>query len=89
MSASRRSSSRARSSSRVGRYGEQKTPSRYLENSVVAFDDFGEAQTALKLFEFRDKVRSGDKLKKNVVIKIEVRIPARFAFQICSACSLT
>ena len=75
MSVSRRSSRRrssSRSSIRPGKYGKPDTTSRYLENSVVAFDEFGEAPTALKLYEFRDKVRSAEKLKRNVVIKIEV-----------------
>lgn len=84
----RRSSSRRRSSSvssrsalRSGRFSGNNTStskprsggtSRYLENAVVAFEDFGEAQTALKLYEFRDKIRTPEKLKKNVVVQIEV-----------------
>lgn len=77
---SRRSSSRRRgtSSIRSGKYSSsskkylEDTPSRYIENAVVAFEEFGEAQSALKLYEFRDKIRSREKLKRNVVIKIEV-----------------
>jgi hypothetical protein len=66
---SRRSSSRA--SVRSGR-SRQPEVSRYIENSVVAFEEFGEAPTSLKLYEFRDKIRTSEKLRKNVVIKIEV-----------------
>ena len=69
-----RRSSRARSSSRASvRSGRSRQPvSRYIENSVVAFEEFGEAPTSLKLYEFRDKIRTSEKLRKNVVIKIEV-----------------
>jgi len=43
----------------------------YLRNKVVAFEDFGDAQDVLKLFEFKDKIRSTQQLRRNVVIKIE------------------
>lgn len=76
-----RSSSQRRSASvssqsalRSGRFsGKKQSSSRYLENAVVAFEEFGEAPGVLKLYEFRDKIRSAEKLKRNVVIKIEVR----------------
>jgi NADPH:quinone reductase-like Zn-dependent oxidoreductase len=44
----------------------------YLTNTVVAFEEFGESQEVLKLFEFKDKVRTSEQLKRNIVIKIEV-----------------
>ncbi len=56
------------SSSNVGGRGE----SRYLDNAVVAYEEFGEAQSVLKLYEFRDKRRTAEKLGKSVLIKIEV-----------------
>jgi len=62
----------SRSALRSGKYSGKEESSRYLENAVVAFEDFGEAQSVLKLYEFKDKARSSEKLKKNVVIKIEV-----------------
>ena len=77
--AERRSSSQRRSASvssqsalRSGRFSGKQNSSRYLENAVVAFEEFGEASTALKLYEFKDKIRTPEKLKKNVVVKIEV-----------------
>jgi hypothetical protein len=45
----------------------------YLVNDVVGFEEFGEAQDVLKLFQFKDKVRTNEELKRNVLIKIEVR----------------
>lgn len=47
---------------------------KYLVNDVVAFEEFGKAQDVLKLFQFKDKNRSSDKLKQNVVVKIEVSL---------------
>ena len=44
----------------------------YLINEVVAFEEFGEAQEVMKLFQFKDKKRTTEQLKRNVVIKIEV-----------------
>ena len=46
----------------------------YLTNTVVAFEEFGEAQEVLKLYEFKDKIRNSDELKRNVVIQVEVSI---------------
>jgi hypothetical protein len=66
----------SRSVLRSGKFsGHERAPSsssRYLENAVVAFEEFGDAPGVLKLYEFKDKRRSSEKLKKNVVIKIEV-----------------
>ncbi len=45
----------------------------YLVNDVVGFEEFGEAQDVLRLFQFKDKVRTNEELKRNVLIKIEVR----------------
>lgn len=45
----------------------------YLVNDVVGFEGFGEAQDVLKLFQFKDKVRTNEELKRNILIKIEVR----------------
>ena len=43
-----------------------------IENAVVAFETFGEAQTVLRLFEFKDQIRDEFELKSNALIKIEV-----------------
>ena len=74
-SSNRRSNSvSSRSALRSGKFSgnERASSSRYLENAVVAFEEFGDAPDVLKLYEFKDKRRSSEKLKKNVVIKIEV-----------------
>lgn len=62
----------SQSALRSGRFSGKQSSLRYLENAVVAFEEFGEAPGVLKLYEFKDKVRSAEKLKRNVVIKIEV-----------------
>ena len=66
----------SRSVLRSGKYASNErapsSSSRYLENAVVAFEEFGDAPGVFKLYEFKDKRRSSEKLKKNVVIKIEV-----------------
>ena len=67
-SSSRKINDKTRSSSNT------KSENEYLVNEVVAFEEFGEAQEVLKLFEFKDKVRTSEQLKRNVVIKIEVRL---------------
>ena len=46
----------------------------YMVNTVVAFEEFGDSQEVLKLFEFKDKNRSSEQLKRNVVIKIQVSL---------------
>lgn len=43
-----------------------------IENAVVALETFGEAQTALRLFEFTDQIQDEFGLKSNALIKIEV-----------------
>jgi hypothetical protein len=57
-----------------GRYSKQDTTSssRYIENAVIAFEEFGDASGVLKCYEFKDKVRTSEKLRRNVLIKIEV-----------------
>ena len=77
-----RSQSLRRSSSvlRSGKYSKSSTRestssglSSDLDNSVVAVEEFGEAQSVLKLYEFKDKKRTSEKLKKSVLVEIEVR----------------
>lgn len=65
---------------------EEKEGQDYLTNTVVAFEEFGEAQEVLKLYEFKDKIRNADELKRNVVIQVEVSIlsHALYNFQLIS-----
>lgn len=85
-----RSQSLRRSSSvlRSGKYSKSSTresissgASRYLENAVVAFEEFGEAQSVLKLYEFKDKKRTSEKLKRSVLVEIEVRTFGAYLLQ--------
>lgn len=69
--------SSTRSAHRSSKYGTERSSrgrestSRYLENAVAAIEEFGEV-SALKLYNFKDKRRTPEKLKRNVVIQIEV-----------------
>jgi hypothetical protein len=69
--------SSTRSAHRSSKYGTERSSrgrestSRYLENAVAAIEEFGEV-SAMKLYNFKDKRRAPEKLKRNVVIKIEV-----------------
>ncbi len=73
----RRDQSQLRQSKYSSSHRDKNTDARddgYLVNSVVAFEEFGEAQDVMKLFEFKDKKRTSEQLKRNVLIKIEVCI---------------
>ena len=69
----RNTSVKSRSDNQSGTYSKKdRTSPRYIENAVIAFEEFGDAPGVLKCYEFKDKVRTSEKLKRNIVIKIEV-----------------
>jgi hypothetical protein len=41
-------------------------------NVVVAFEEYGEAQAVMRLFEFREKTKTPAELGANCLVKIEV-----------------